>query len=235
MANMLKYFDGYVKFGFKPIAIYKNAKCPIGRDWNKNWSISQWRPFFEDPSEEFNMGILLGDIIDVEGDTLEANLLLNKLIGDTPHPKFSSSKSTHHLFATPDPNLTRFAFNGLEFRGKNHQSVVPPSKHNDGASYRWLQDSKFTILPMPSALLEYFHQNRKSRGNPRVQNNVKPKNKQGHVKTKCKACLESFYIHKKRLILEVRAFQEHKLPWMCRGCRKIDVREECRFLRNILD
>lgn len=224
----LKYFDSYVKLGFQPIAIYKDAKCPIGINWNKNWSIERWRPFFEE-DDRFNMGILLGSIIDVEGDTREANDLLNKLIGDTPHPKFSSSKSIHHLFLSPDPNLTRYAFDGIEFRGKNHQSVLPPSKHNDGMTYQWLRDSSMPVPHLPIALREFLFEHIRTKSRiyqPRRQL------KRGHVKTICKCCKKEFFIHRKRLALEVQAFLHHNLLWSCRGCRNIDVREECRYLKR---
>lgn len=229
---MLRYFDGYVKIGFKPIAIYKNTKCPIGKKWNKNWSASYWRSFFED-SNDFNLGILLGDIVDVEGDTAEANILLNKLIGNVPHPKFSSSKSIHHLFLTPDQKLTRFTCDGIEFRGHNHQSVVPPSNHLDGTTYKWLQDSKFHVPPMPHDLLEYYLTKKREKFLSKKYKSAS-KNKQGYIKTKCNCCKKDFFIHMKRLTLEVRAFQQHKMPWLCRGCRKIDIRDECRFIRSLI-
>lgn len=63
----------------------------------------------------------------------------------------------------------------------------------------------------------------------------KPKNKPGHIKTHCNCCNNNFWIHKKRLFLEVKAFKEQSLLWMCHGCRKIDIRDTCRIIRKKME
>lgn len=238
---MLKWFDTYVRAGLKPIPIYKNYKCPIEKGWNKNWSIDRWRHYFDNNPKSYNMGIILGEIIDVEGDSKEANDLLLNLIGDVPHPMFSSSKSIHHLFLTPDINLTRWTHDQIEFRGSLHQSVVPPSGHNDGTQYKWLKTSSPIIPHLPDSLLQFYLINRKSRPQPLNLDNEckldtekreKTKIKPGYTLTECKTCKNMFYIHRKRLILEVRAFKKYQSLWSCHKCRKIDVREDCRTIRN---
>ena len=226
---MLEHFDLYVKIGLKPIAIFKDSKCPIGNHWNKNWSIERWRPYFN--FDDYNMGILLGDIIDVEADTEEANDLLLRMIDDAPHPMFRSSKSIHHLFINPDKDLTRAVYGGIEFRGYLHQSVMPPSVHNDGSQYRWLKKAQFPICSMPDELLRYYYSNRKQ-DKPKKVAKTKRRVKKEHKRTECRICKNKFYIHKKRLILEVKAFRENSLPWMCHECRELDMREPCRIIRK---
>ena len=117
--HMIRFFDKYVELGLKPIPIYHNSKTPVASKWNENWSVKRWRPYFEE--SEYNIGILLGDIIDVEGDSEEANDLLERMIDGCERPRFRSSKSVHNLFINPDPSLTRFVFNGIEFRAHKHQ------------------------------------------------------------------------------------------------------------------
>lgn len=233
MATMLEWFDGYVRTGLQPIAVFKDTKCPIGESWNKNWSVDKWRDYFK--TDAYNMGILLGDIIDVEGDTAEANDLLLRMIDDVPHPMFRSSKSIHHLFLNPDPELTRWSFEGIEFRGFLHQSVVPPSLHSDGSQYGWLVNSSFKVPKLPDELLKYYLTNRNNRAKQFKNDFVKKRKiKAGHCRTQCKICTKMFYIHKKRLFLEVKAFQQHRLPWMCHSCREFDMKEPCRILRKSL-
>lgn len=232
---LLKYFDKYVDAGLKPIAVHIKHKCPLGDAWNQKWDISRWRPFFEDTSKQYNMGILLGDIVDVEGDTEDANDLIERMIDGVPHPKFRSSKSIHHLFQTPDPELTRIVTGGIEFRGHRHQSVVPPSIHSEGMKYQWLEGSKMPVPKMPEELANFYFNNKKEK-KEKIVAYKKPKRrtKVGHTRTECRICKNSFFIHKKRLMLEVRSFQEYDLPWMCHGCREIDMREPCRKLRKNL-
>ena len=99
--HILNFFDKYVAAGLRPIAVYCDTKKPIIAGWNENWTIERWRPYFENGN--YNMGILLGNIVDVEGDTEEANDLLERMIDGALRPKFRSSKSIHNLFINPDP------------------------------------------------------------------------------------------------------------------------------------
>ena len=232
MATLNNFFDLYVQLGLKPIAIFKDSKCPIGINWNKNWSIEKWKPYFN--STDYNMGILLGDIIDVEADTEEANDLLLRMIDDAPHPMFRSSKSIHHLFLTPDNSLTRSVYEGIEFRGHLHQSVMPPSVHTDGSHYKWLSKSQFPIPSVPEELLRYYFFHKKQ-NKPKRPAPVKRRLKKQHKRTECRICKNKFYIHTKRLILEVKAFREYNLPWMCHKCREFDMRESCRIIRKQLE
>jgi hypothetical protein len=234
--KLLKFFDKYVELGLKPIAVYKDSKKPVCQGWNEDWSSDRWRDYFK--TNDYNMGILLGDIVDVEGDTEEANDLLQRMIDGICCPKFRSSKSIHNLFLNPDPNLTRRVFNNIEFRGNRHQSVVPPSIHTEGNCYSWLEGSKFPIPPMPEELLNFYLKNCFEK--PKQEQKQKPASrkiriKDGHTKTHCNCCSNKYFIHKKRLMLEVRAFRNFNLKWLCRSCREIDLRESCREIRKELN
>ena len=234
MLEILKVYDRLVSVGLKPIALKPYTKEPIGKYWNEGWNPQRWRIEFE-KDETCNMGILLGEVIDVEGDTQEANDLIDRMIGDFPHPKFQSYKSTHHLFISPTPDFRTRRFNGIEFRGVGSQSMIPPSIHPDHPSvrYRWLHDSKFPVPIMPDCLRQLYEANYKERSPLGVR--IKPRLKPGYKKTNCRICGEDFFIHKKRLMLEVRAFREKGLFWMCHGCREFDMREPCRIIRKAIE
>lgn len=225
--SKLQWFEIYTQAGLKPIAIFKERKVPVGKRWNCDWTPERWRPYFN--NDDFDMGILLGEIVDVEGDTEEANYLINQMTNDVPHPMFQSSKSTHHLFLNPDPLLTRKVFNGIEFRANKHQSVVPPSTHEYGFQYGWLAGSKFKIPKMPEKLFQYYKLQ-----NYGLKSNSSEKLKDNHTQIKCEACKKYFFIHKKRLFLELKAFHLKKLMWTCRNCRDLDVRQSCRNIRKNL-
>ena len=230
---MLKYFDGYVNCGFKPIAMFLKTKKPVSERWIENWSVDKWRNYFAGEEQKYNMGILLGDIVDVEADSEDSNEFLNKLVGNVPHPAYQSSRSTHHLFLNPDSNLTFCTFHGIEFRGNRVCSVLPPSIHETGIRYKFLKESTFTLSAMPKDLLNFYFQNKPKKVATKFRPN-KPLLKPDHEKTICKVCKMQTFIHRKRLILEVKVFAKHNLPWMCHSCRKIDVREECRDMRKRL-
>lgn len=180
-----------------------------------------------------NLGILLGDIVDVEGDTEEANDALLHMIGSVPHPMYRSNRSIHHLFQSPDPFLTATRFYDIEFRGHRHQSVLPPSKHASGEEYRWLRGTVFPVPPMPQELQSFYFRNKKQKCR---HTSIKPKVlPHGLVKTSCNICGGSENIHRKRLRLEVQAFADFRLPWMCHKCRELDMRPSCRKIRKTLD
>ena len=218
---MLKYFEAYAKVGLQVIPLYANSKIPVFNEWNIGWNKDLCRESFVRYPKS-NIGILLGNIVDVEGDTEEANTFIKKLVIDIPHPMYRSSKSTHHLFINPDPNLTAIRFQHIEFRAYKHQSVLPPSTHNDGTVYQWLQGTKFPVPPMPQQLLNFYN---------KIINdklNLKPK----HIRPWCSVCNKRKYIHQKRFDLEKQAFAIFNYRWQCNKCREIDIREICRKLRK---
>lgn len=222
---ILRHFDTLVEQGLMPIPLKVNSKQPYGKAWNKDWDREKSRWYFRcEPN--LNMGLLLGDIVDVEGDTPEANEKIDRLIGDYPHPSYRSRKSTHHLFITPDPNLRRVQNRGVEFRGHGHQSVLPPSQHQ-GIFYRWNDSSVWPVPPMPEALLQFYWSLVNS-------NQRKPKEiiKPGHMKLWCGKCAAECYLHQKRFNSELELFKMMGEKWQCQKCRQIDLRPLVRRLRR---
>ena len=230
--NSLEYFNQYIKIGLRVIPLYEKSKIPIGNAWNYRWDEYYCREIFK-KNPGLNMGLLLGEFVDVEGDTEDANDLLKELIGDIPHPMYKSSKSIHHIFINPDPKLTATRFHGMEFRANKHQSVIPPSIHSDGTPYLWVRGTNFNIPPMPMALHEYYFKFRgvkKTFRKRRLSKGIRP----GRTRTICNICGKGIFIHKKRLVLEMHVFQLYKELWQCHKCRNIDIRNDCRQIKSLI-
>lgn len=220
MASILEHFDALSKQGMKIVPLYKNSKRPIGKSWGEKWSHDRARWMLQ-RSPEANIGLLLGDIVDVEGDSEQANQIILDLIKDYPHPCYRSTKSIHHLFLTPDPNLRRFQWNNIEFRGHGHQSVLPPSQFS-GVSYKWLKNFRFPIPQMPEELVDFLENK-----NGLQKETLKP----GHVRIRCGNCKNIVFLHKKRYALELKAFKLLGQKWECQDCRTTDIRSACRLIR----
>ena len=218
MTEILDQFEALTSRGLKVIPLHPASKVPMYKKWNRFWSKDYCFSILT-KTPKANLGLLLGKVMDVEGDTDEANSFLNSLLKDIPHPCYSSAKSFHHLFLNPFPDLTICRYRGIEFRAKNHQSVLPPSCHKDGTSYEWVSQ-EFPIPSLPSRLLQLleFIPRRKD---------LKP----GHTTWLCSICKNREYIHEKRLELEKIALKSFGLQWMCRKCRTIDLRPICKKLR----
>jgi hypothetical protein len=226
--EIVDFFDSYVKCGLKPIPLRPGSKIPVLKDWQQDWSIQKYRHFFAD-NPRLNIGVLLGNIIDIEGDSEIANDVIFDFVRHTPHPMFKSSKSVHHLFISPDPTITICNIGDIEFRGHRHQSVIPPSVHKSGVEYKWLKESAFPPPPMPQRMIDFLYDHRKDIHHAKIRRNGKKSN---HAMTFCTVCKRKNFLHKKRLVLEVRAFTTLGLKWQCQDCRNVDVRQLCREIRN---
>jgi hypothetical protein len=222
MAVNLDHFDALTTRGLKIIPLWENSKAPMCRGWTGEWS---WAAAREKLAmfPAANLGLLLGDIVDVEGDSAEANRAILDLIGDYPHPSYVSTKSIHHLFVSPDPALRHFRVGEIEFRGHGHQSVIPPSQHQ-GTVYKWLRAFRFPVPEMPPALQDFY---RAQRAAP-LRNPLKP----GHVRVWCADCRGECRLHRKRFDLEVEAFRLLGSRWECQKCRSLDLRPACRLIRS---
>ena len=221
MATTLDHFDVLTDKGLQVIPLRANSKVPMYRGWNRDWNRRQAREsVLRFP--ECNLGILLGDIVDVEGDSPEANETIQRLVGDYPHPTYQSTRSVHHLFRTPDPELRIFKHNEIEFRGIGHQSVLPPSRHLE-TIYRWMKQPCFPVPAMPESLVG-FYKSKQSKHKVRI--------KKDHTKVTCGVCQRFCFMHKTRFHLELEAFQLLDLPWTCQSCREIDLRPVVRILRR---
>jgi Bifunctional DNA primase/polymerase, N-terminal len=222
MASLIEHFDVLVKNGLQIIPLHEGGKNPIFPKWQTSYNHSYSRSYVEQ-HPNCNLGLKLGTILDVEGDSAHANRTVLSLIGDYPHPSYSSRKSIHHLFLNPFLDLTRIVHQDIEFRGSKHQSVLPPSTVTD-ANYKWLTID-FPIPPLPDRLLSFLLQIRRKKNN-----DIKP----GHMKLPCGMCRNMCYLHKRRFNLELNAFKSMGMPWTCRKCREIDVRPMCRKLAKTL-
>lgn len=214
--NIIEHFDILTNKGIKVIPLLENSKIPISKNWTVEWDREALRQKLQN-RPNCNIGILLGKIVDVEGDTEWANKFISHLIGDYPHVSYSSSKSTHHLFLNPDEKLRIFSWKGIEFRGWGHQSVLPPSNHN-GIQYQWNKFRNFSITEMPDRLLKFYQYKKYSKIN------LKP----NHVMIKCCKCNKNKFMHKKRYDLEIEILK----TWFCKKCRPKDIRPLCRKLRK---
>lgn len=218
--NILEHFDKLVNLGLKIIPLRNNSKAPLCKNWNKYWNLKEIRNKIKKNSE-CNLGLLLGNIVDVEGDSEESNEIILNLTQDYPHPSYVSSKSIHHLFQTPIFGFKYFKWKKIEFRGFGHQSVLPPSKVNE-IEYKWITD--FSKVPeMPDSLVRFLKHKIKYK-----KNNIK----KGHIKIPCSNCRKHNFINKKRFYLELEIFKILNQKWLCKKCRDRDVRPLCRLLKS---
>lgn len=225
---MLKYVDYYIKIGWKIVPLYSKTKIPIGKGWNVNWSEERVRAYFN-KQKNLNIGLMTGEILDVEGDSVAANSLLEEFIGDCYHPCYKGEKSFHHLFLNPDPELTRIVRDDIEFRAHKHQSVLPPSIHPHGPQYTWITECP--IIPqMPTALLNYYlsiKSDKKPKAKP-TKKSINP----NYIHPWCSKCQKKQTIHKTRYKREQFVFKEYyNCGWLCRKCRTVDIRNKCRKLK----
>lgn len=141
------------------------GKHPVASAWGKaatqdediiqeQWSSGNW-----------NVGIILGPchgipadqaVIDIEDDTPEGREFADILLDGYPAPTFTSGKSLHRLYRwtpdLPETGKASITINGLEFRfggkGRETQSVAPPSIHHSGAQYKWVEGKSLDDLPI---------------------------------------------------------------------------------------
>lgn len=173
-----------------------------------------------------NLATLLGGhngFVDCEGDDEAANALIIDLCRGHDHPMFRSNKSIHHIFKCPDPALTVLKHGGVEFRGSHHISILPPSTHPTGKRYQWLTSPRMPVSEMPLALANWYWEHRPKKWGCGNDGNPTPW---------CHECKKKFVVRRERFDLEVEAFKKHGQPWACHGCRKIDVRDICKFLKR---
>ncbi|TXH50309.1 MAG: hypothetical protein E6Q97_20780 [Desulfurellales bacterium] len=150
------------------------GKHPVGNQWGKSATDEEGVLRDQWSGADWNVGIILGlchgipadrAIIDIEDDTLEGRALADALLGDYPTPTYTSGKSLHRLYRWSEklPPVANMTISGLEFRfggkGKETQSVAPPSKHYTGAEYRWTDGKSLDDLPianLPPHVIEYL-------------------------------------------------------------------------------
>ncbi len=216
-------FNGYRNLGYQIIPLHHGSKSPILANWNQNYDHEIMDIYFKNCTNQINYGILLGDIVDVEGDSTHANQYLSEIFGKIQHPIYQSSKSLHHLFRNPHSNLTRVAYDGIELRAYKHQSVIPPSTHSNGIRYKWLTKLMKVedIPPLPEMLQDYIQKAKKIAYKKKYKNKCKPE----HIECYCSICKSKFFMHAKRFDLELACFKVENELWKCKSCRKYDLRQ----------
>lgn len=215
--SILRLFTIYTEvFGWKIIPILPKSKSPFLKNWNGEYNKWKIRRYLE-KRPTCNIGLLLGDILDIEADSDKANSLLNSLLGNHYHPMYKSEKSVHHLFVSPFPHLTRLVIHGIEFRGKKHQSLLPPSINANGIQYQWLTKPTGLLQKPPQSIIEFYQ------GNKQSQKKCSPS---------CTKCGKKINIDKKRYELELKAFRMMSEKWQCHTCRNLDIRDLCRQIKK---
>lgn len=154
------------------------GKHPVASAWGKTATQDEdiIREQWQNP---WNVGIVLGPchgipadhaIVDIEDDTPEGREFAESLGLGVAHgypcPTYTSGKSLHRIFRwTPDLpeswGKATLTISGLEFRfgghGKQSQSVAPPSVHQNGSEYRWvdgMSPDDIPIIPLPQHVID---------------------------------------------------------------------------------
>ena len=136
------------------VRVAKAGKVPVGKAWQTLASgvadvIGRWIDC------GYNVGLLLGHggLVDVEYDDADGRQLLERLgLASVKTPTYTSDRGEHRIFRLAEdlPACGWRKFGGLELRlgGKPAQSVLPPSLHPSGTTYRW-KISPVDCEPMP--------------------------------------------------------------------------------------
>lgn len=221
----------YINKGFEIIPLKPFSKVPILKKWSKEWNKKLC--FIHFNKDNFiNLGLKLGKIIDIEGDSEEANESLFKLIGDYKHPYYTTNnRSYHHLFLNPF-DIRLIKKNHIEIRGYGHQSVIPPSVVE--GEYKWIEKNNLIVPKVPLSILNYikgnYSYNYKGEYSWKEQvENIKL-NKSKFIKPKstlkkCNSCGKYFPINKRRFVREAMAYEKLGFKWNCKSCSEVDIRK----------
>jgi hypothetical protein len=165
-----------------------------------------------DSGKKYNIGLLLGKTVDIEGDSEEANEILNNNFMMINHPIYKSKKSYHHLFKNTFRNISRIQIGRIEIRGYCHQSVVPPSNVNSEKGYAWIEDLvHYNDLPeIPIEFAKFYNL-------PSLKRIVKEKARGENLSVIwCSKC------RKKKLLNEslINNILSKPEKWCCKPCKK---------------
>jgi hypothetical protein len=226
MQTDIKIIEEYYSLGYKIIPIYKNSKIPIFNNWQNNYNFKFISKFLENFVDPINFGLLLGEVVDIEGDCQKSNDILDSILKNIKHPIFLSNKSKHHLFKSNFKNLTRVIKNGIEYRGYRHQSIIPPSMHQMGQRYEWIQplvpfEELPEIPPIVSQEIQTLLLKKQNKINKKKSN--KKTCKPNHSQISCGTCVNIFFIDNNRLEKDIQYFKIKNKKWMCQNCRKSKI------------
>lgn len=216
--NTKESFLKYLDFGYKPILLHQNTKIPIFYGWQKKYNYKTYYDLLIKSDKKYNIGFLLGNIVDIEGDTEEANEILNRYFLVKNHPIYKSKKSYHHLFKNSYRNISRIQINNFEIRGFSHQSVVPPSNVDSSENYIWIED----LMPfneLPEIPIDFAKDFKISSFKTNFKRET-DKNKSGIW---CFSCKNKFFLNKQLLNIQLQKFKLINEKWKCKNCKKISI------------
>lgn len=147
--------------GGRFVRLASREKRPLGAAWQTRSTdnpadVAAWLQTWS------NVGLLLGPasgIVDVEYDEPEGlDQLAAYGITDLATPTWRSARGEHRLFRWEPwmPPAAVIKLDAIEIRigGRAAQSVLPPSIHPDGTTYRWTTSpADVPIAPFPAQLL----------------------------------------------------------------------------------
>ncbi len=154
----------YLEKGFSVIPVNKNNKRPFIR-WEEfqrrrptKEELNQWFLKFPDA----NIGIVTGKIsgiavVDFDSQEAFADAQMNDRVPFTPTVKTGKG---YHLYCTYTNGVRNFqkraGLAGIDLRAEGGYVVAPPSMHNNGAQYRWLDKMSIddiSLAPLPEWLI----------------------------------------------------------------------------------
>lgn len=169
-------YELYFDLGLQVVQVAKRGKNPIGVEWQNRAATSaeQIEQWVEDG---YNIGVILGppsEIIDVELDSPEAEEAWNKLNLECWTPTFRGKRGLHRLFTMPRGLIRKTVVkpHGIECRIGNAlgpdgqpracQSVFPPSVHESGHQYQWVEgmsidDFNGEFMELPAILFQMIN------------------------------------------------------------------------------
>ena len=151
---------------WKFVNIKNGEKIPVGQAWQKN-------PCMINEIYTDNVGVILGPashgLCAIDFDGIEAldhfnSTFPNIDITSIDTAMWTSGKEYRFqaAFFVPEiywTSLKRKVVNKLEFRWTNTQSILPPSKLNDGREYMWIKrPSVVGVKQIPDEVLAYWLQ-----------------------------------------------------------------------------
>lgn len=210
-------FEVYRQMDWPVIAVRPGKKIPAFTKWTGNYWPNMNQNYIS-KNRNANIGLLLGKIIDVEADSEEAEQKLNLILSGIPHLHYRSSRGSHHLFINRQTKFRKLVFDGIEYRGSGHHSLLPPSIGPTGFKYKWAEDSTDYITPLP----EFLEKNI-TKINKRTVKMELPR---------CHKCGKECKIASQRFNLEIKALNLISIKWQCHSCRKYDLRPICRLIRK---
>ena len=169
-------YEMYFDLGLQVVQVAKRGKNPLGVEWQNRAATSaeQIEQWVEDG---FNIGVILGppsEIVDVELDSPEAEEAWKKLNIECWTPTFKGKRGLHRLFRMPAGLIRKTVVkpHGIECRIGNAigpdgrplacQSVFPPSVHESGHQYQWVEgmsidDFNGEFMELPAILFQMIN------------------------------------------------------------------------------